>query len=344
MTHVNILDTTLRDGAYSVGFGFTAEDTAAICGALEAAGFRYIEIGHGIGLGAARSGLGMSAATDAEYARAARDTLTEAAYGMFAIPGIATLDDVQMAADLGMRFIRVGTDVTDVAESEPFIKAAERLGMLVMTNIMKSYTIPPAEFAQLVKQSESYGSRVAYLVDSAGCMSPEEVVEYHHAIRAVSDIPVGFHGHDNLGMAVYNSLRIVDVGATFVDSSLQGLGRGAGNAVTEALVAALHKRGYSTGVDLLHTLRAGYKLVHPLREKGGVMPLDVVAGYAGFHSSFIPKALRVARRHQIDPAALIIEVCRVDRVRFEDEMVEEIAVKMGSGAESYLGHYGDHDV
>ncbi|HYW09134.1 MAG TPA: hypothetical protein VE913_19395, partial [Longimicrobium sp.] len=211
--HVNVMDCTLRDGSYSINFGFTGEDTANICSALEAAGFRYLEIGHGIGLGANERTHTRAAATDLEYCRAGRDSLTEAKYGMFAIPGIATLDDVEMAADHGMGFIRVGTDVTDVAQSEPFIAAALRRGMLVATNIMKSYTIAPAAFAQLVKQSESYGSQLAYVVDSAGCMSPEDVVEYYRAIREVSDIPVGFHGHDNLGMAVYNSLRMADEGA-----------------------------------------------------------------------------------------------------------------------------------
>ncbi|HYW06801.1 MAG TPA: hypothetical protein VE913_07585, partial [Longimicrobium sp.] len=301
--------------------------------------------GHGIGLGANERTHTRAAATDLEYCRAGRDSVTEAKYGMFAIPGIATLDDVEMAADHGMGFIRVGTDVTDVAQSEPFIAAALRRGMLVATNIMKSYTIAPAAFARLVKQSESYGSELAYVVDSAGCMSPEDVVEYYRAIRAVSDIPVGFHGHDNLGMAVYNSLRMADEGATFVDSSLQGLGRGAGNAVTEALVAALHKRGHATGIDLLSTLRAGYKLVHPLRENGGILPMDVVAGYAGFHSSYLPRALRVARQHQIDPARLIIEVCKIDQVHPKEELMNEIAGSMAGahGAESYLGEYGDHD-
>lgn len=344
--HVNILETTLRDGSYCVDFGFTGEDTARICGALEQAGFRYIEIGHGMGLGASTRGGGRAAASDAEYLRAARESLREASFGMFCIPGYATLDDVEMAADHGMGFIRIGTDVTDVAASRPFIQAALRHGMMVAMNIMKSYTIPPRRFAEEVKRSESYGAQLAYLVDSAGCMSPEDVVEYYEAVREVSGIPVGFHGHDNLGMAVYNSLRMADAGASFVDSSLQGLGRGGGNAVTEALVAALHKRGYSTGIDLLGTLRAGYKLVHPLRENGGIMPLDVIAGYAGFHSSYLPRALRIARRHEIDPARLIIEVCKIDRVHFKEELMEEVAGSMDRepGAESYLGEYGDREV
>lgn len=69
---------------------------------------------------------------------------------------------------------------------------------------------------------EAWGADVAYVVDSAGCMWPEDAARYLHAVREVSVIPIGFHAHDYLGMAISNSLRIVDAGAGFVDSSLQG--------------------------------------------------------------------------------------------------------------------------
>ena len=61
---VELLDTTLRDGSYIIDFQFTAEDTALIASALESAGIRVIEVGHGLGLGAARAGKGDQASTD----------------------------------------------------------------------------------------------------------------------------------------------------------------------------------------------------------------------------------------------------------------------------------------
>lgn len=341
MSHVNVLDTTLRDGSYAVDFRFTGADTARFCSGLEAAGFRYIEIGHGAGLRAGERGLGRAAATDQAYLCAARDAVSSASFGMFCIPGIAVLDDVDMAADHGMGFIRIGTDVTKVPESESFIDLAKRRGMLVMTNFMKSYALPPREFAREVKRSEGFGADVVYIVDSAGSMLPGEVVEYFHAVREVSDIPVGFHGHNNLGLAVGNTLRMADEGAVFVDSSLQGLGRSAGNAMTEALVAALLRQGYHTGVDLLSTLRLGYRLVTPLLRNAGILPLDLVAGYAGFHSSFLPRLLDAATRHQADPARLMIEVCGVDRVQLREDVLEEIARRLCDGPGRPAGTYGE---
>ena len=94
---VAILDCTLRDGSYVVRQQFTAADTARICAALEAGGIRQIEIGHGFGLGASSSRLGIAAATDEEYVAAAAQTLRQAHFGAFYIPGIGTTDHLDMA-------------------------------------------------------------------------------------------------------------------------------------------------------------------------------------------------------------------------------------------------------
>jgi isopropylmalate/homocitrate/citramalate synthase len=164
-------------------------------------------------------------------------------------------------------------------------------------------------------------------------MTPEELVEYVRAIRDVTDIPLGFHGHNNLGLAVANSLRMVDEGVLFVDGSLQGLGRGAGNAVTEMLLAALHKRGQALHIDLLTTLALGAEYMRPFCAGREVVdPLDIVAGYAGFHSSFLPKVMAAAVRNGVDPARMIIELCKVDRVDADDAVLEQVALRMTSAS------------
>ena len=96
----DILDVTLRDGSYLIDFQFTAEDTATIAAALESIGFRWIEVGHGLGLNASQSGKGMAAATDEEYMEAAAQALEHAKWGMFFIPGIGREEDIRLAARL----------------------------------------------------------------------------------------------------------------------------------------------------------------------------------------------------------------------------------------------------
>ena len=78
---------------------------------------------------------------------------------------------------------------------------------------MKSYVMNPQKFAKIVKISADYGSHAVYLVDSAGGMVPDEVERYIHTIRDITDVPLGFHSHNNLQLAAGNSLAAVKTGA-----------------------------------------------------------------------------------------------------------------------------------
>src|SRR5712691_5524087 len=108
MSPVRILDCTLRDGSYVVGFQFTAEDVMVLLEGLEGAGIDLIEIGHGLGLGASATGHGTAAASDEEYLEAAAATLHRATWGMFLVPGIGRVTDLDLAAKYRMPFVRIG--------------------------------------------------------------------------------------------------------------------------------------------------------------------------------------------------------------------------------------------
>jgi 4-hydroxy-2-oxovalerate aldolase len=333
---VTILDTTLRDGSYAVDFQFTPLDTAVIAKALEDVGVGIVEIGHGVGLGASRRGFGEAAATDEEYFAAVAGVLTRARYGMFCIPGVARLEDVDMAADMGATFIRVGTNVTEVPASRPYIERAKARGLFVSANFMKSYALPPARFAETAKLTQAYGSDLLCVVDSAGSMLAGEVRDYFQAVREVCDIALGFHGHNNLGLAVAHSLLAVELGAAMVDSSLQGLGRSSGNAATELLVASLDRMGVATGVDLLGVMDAGEKLIRPLVQSRGLSSLDMVMGYAQFHSSYMGVIRKYASRERVDPRRLIIELCKHDKVNAPDALVARVAAGIEEKADQAL--------
>jgi 4-hydroxy-2-oxovalerate aldolase len=205
---------------------------------------------------------------------------------------------------------------------------------------MKSYAVSPGQFAEQVKLSESYGADMIYIVDSAGGMFPEDIRKYYEAVRNVTAIPIGFHGHDNLGMAVSNSVEAALSGAHFVDSSLQGLGRSAGNASTEQLVLSLLKKGFDVGVDFIRVLKLGEKYIQPLLPNKGKMPLDLISGFADFHSSYMHHIEKASSKHNVDPARLIIEMCTIDKVNLDVHILEEVATKMRTGAPN-LSTQGD---
>src|SRR2546430_4091908 len=176
--NLQILECTLRDGSYVIDFQFTMRDTALIAAALENAGFNLIEIGHGVGMNASRAGKGVAAATDEEYMQVAATTLRRAKWGMFFIPGIGRHEDLDLAAAYKMDFVRIGTNATEVENARDYIEHAKKLGMHVSANLMKSYVLPPKELAAQAKLSEKFGADMICLVDSAGCMLPDDIQNY----------------------------------------------------------------------------------------------------------------------------------------------------------------------
>lgn len=338
-TDIHILDTTLRDGSYAINFNFSAQDTSIICKKLEMAGLNFIEIGHGVGLNASNTGNGLAFESDVDYMIAASESLSSASYGFFCIPGIANLSDIDILADHGGGFIRIGTNVTDIECSYEYIKRAKDNGLFVSSNFMKSYALPPEKFAEKVVISEGFGSDLVYLVDSSGGMIPSVVEKYYQAIKKKTDCQLGFHGHNNLGCAVANSLRAAELGFSFIDASIQGLGRSAGNAPLELLTALLDKYGWNSGIDLLTVIEIGQQYIRPLLSNSGIMPLDIISGYADFHSSYMKYIHKFSTKYSINPLLLIINYSMIDKVNMNEKELENLAQKMNRDPDTYLGKF-----
>ncbi len=329
MPHISpqpdIMEVTLRDGSYVIDFQFTAEDTATLVSALEGAGFNWIEVGHGLGLNAQDKGKRRAVASDEEHLRAASHAVKNAKWGMFFIPGIGRAEDIDLAAQYNMDFIRIGTNVTEIERAKPFIEQAKSINMFVCYNAMKSYAVSPREFAEVAKQTQSWGADMVYIVDSAGTMLPEDVAEFISAIQSVCDVPIGFHGHDNLSMGMANTLQAIESGATIVDSSLRGMGRSAGNVITEALLAIMQRRGYAQEIDLNATMDISSGLIAPLVPGRGLDTMAITAGLAGFHSSFTAKVKSYAERFDIDVRDLIVRLCEQNRIDAPDNLLEQLS-------------------
>lgn len=302
-----IMDCSLRDGSYSIDFQFDKEDTITIVNKLSKANIQYIEVGHGIGIGASKKGFGNSASSDEEYCRAASEGISKfSKWGVFCIPGIASLDDLKMTFDQGVNFVRIGTNLDDVSSSEKFIKLAKKNNVKVFANFMKSYTESPKKFATVAKMSCDYGSDIIYIVDSSGGMYPDQLEEYIKEFQDLGlNVDLGFHGHNNLGMGMANSLVSIKNGVKFIDATLQGIGRSSGNVVLEQLCCVLNYMGYNKKIDPVEIMDIGEKHIRPLFKSAGISSLDTTAGWKLFHSSYMQSILTSSKEYNVDPRRLI---------------------------------------
>lgn len=230
-----VLDTTVRDGSYAVNFQYTDDDVRRIVGDLDAAGIPYIEIGHGVTIGAAAA-QGPAAHTDEEYFRAARSVVRNARLGAVIVPALARIETVDLAGDY-LDFLRICVIATEFELVMPFVERAQSKGLEVSIQLVKSHLFEPDVLAAAGKRARDVGVRIVYVVDTTGTFLPEDARRYVEALRGASDVSVGFHGHNNLAMAVANTLEAFDAGADFLDGTLMGFGRGAGNCQIECLVA-----------------------------------------------------------------------------------------------------------
>ena len=324
---VKILDTTLRDGSYVVDFQFSQQDTYNISEALESVGIDYIEIGHGLGLGAYRIDKYKSLCNDREYLEAIKKRKSNTKYGVFFIPGIGDFADIDLAAEKNIDFIRIGTNISETENGYVYIEYAKSKGLEVFANFMKSYAVSPKEFAQKVKDSLKNGADYIYLVDSAGGMLPNDVKSYILEAKSICDCKLGFHGHNNLTLAIANSLVAIECGATIIDTSLQGIGRDGGNASTEVLLSILIKQGLIKRRDLNALLDYSELNILPLLRNKGIKSMPLVSGIGLFHSGFYPVIKKYADKNNVDPRDIIIQLSNVNVVEPKEEDIEK-AIKL----------------
>ena len=212
--------------------------------------------------------------------------------------------------------------------------------MSVTVSVLDGSNLPVTGYSGIIQLSSSDGAALlpagTTLANGSGTftvtlkMDPDSVAAYLRAAKAESSSPLGFHGHDNLSLAMANTLRAIEEGAVLVDSSLQGMGRSAGNTVTEVLVAILQRRGFLSHIDLKAAMDVGQGLIQPLLGKRGIDPMAVTSGLAKFHSSFTDKVQRYARKHQIDVRDLIVRLCQEDQVSAPDELLDRLSHELAS--------------
>jgi 4-hydroxy 2-oxovalerate aldolase len=341
-----VFECTLRDASYVVNFQYTAEHTRTIARALEDAGFEYIEVGHGLGLGASTPTIGIAAETDEAYLEAAASTLSRARWGTFFIPGIADRHHLDLAAGFGMHFVRIGTNITEFRKAQPHVDRAKELGMTVSVNLMKTYAVSASEFKQIVREIGAWGPDNIYVVDSAGCMLPEHVRDATRAILDETGAEAGIHTHHNLQLAVSNAMVALEEGARFVDGTLRGIGRSAGNAQTEVIVALLQQRGLVPHIDLMRTVALAENVFVPLMRDlvaripdtnpeevhRGSNDVELVLGLSKCHSSFLPMFRRVANETGVNLLDLVTAVSARECVRPSPELCREEAERLAREA------------
>lgn len=323
---VLIHDPTLRDGHHAVRHQLDRDQLRDYATVADAAGVPVVEVGHGNGLGASSLQIGRAKLSDTEMLSVVRQALPQSRMGVFMAPGWGTSADLRNAVSHGADVVRIAAHCTEADVTERHLGVVGELGAEPHGVLLMSHMASPAQLAEQCALLAKFGAAAVGIFDSAGHFLPADVTERITAIVEAVDVPVIFHGHNNLGMAIANSVAAVQAGASVIDGTTRGFGAGAGNTQLEVLVAVLERMGYSTGIDLrtlFHAADTAQERLMPAPPT--IDSISLVSGLAGVFSGFKTPVLDTARREGVDPVDVFFELGKRQVIAGQEDLILDVA-------------------
>lgn len=221
-------DVTLRDGCHLFNHNVPVDFIESYAQFAEKAGIQVIEVGHGFSIGCTSPKLNIN---DSDFISLVKSNVKKTRLSTHVNPDLCTLEYVKnVTRDIDI--IRLACVPGETDKLKPFLVLDKELWASLM------YT-SKASREQLVsdcKMIESFGIKTVVLFDSAGNYLPDEISERVKLVRESCSIRIGFHGHNNLQLAVANSLAVAKAGGEIIDASLHGIGAGSGNTPLEVIM------------------------------------------------------------------------------------------------------------
>ncbi|MGP9659589.1 aldolase catalytic domain-containing protein [Halomonas sp. AOP31-B1-25] len=314
-----LLDCTLRDGGYYNAWDFSQGLIHEYLIAMQAAGVNIVELGL---RSLKKQGFqGPCAFTTDEFIRGlsipAGLTVGVMINGSELVGNVPQVEALERlfpnnAANSPVELVRIACHVHEFSGSLPAVTWLKERGFKVGFNLMQVADRSEEEVKALAREAKAYPLDALYFADSMGSMNPDQAAQIIQWFRSEWKGPMGIHTHDNLGLALSNTLRALDEGVTWVDSTVTGMGRGPGNARTEELAIEIAERREKqiSMVPLMALLSQHFK---PMQEHygWGTNPYYYLAGKYGIHPTYIQEMLADSRYDEEDILA-VIEHLRVE--------------------------------
>lgn len=233
--------------------------------------------------------------------------------------------------------VRVATHVTEADVAKQHIALGRELGLKTVGFLMMGHMAPVHKLVEQAKLFESYGAEVVYVTDSAGTLLPHEVKERVGALKEALSCEIGFHAHNNLALAMGNTIAAIEAGAAYIDGSLRCLGAGSGNTQTEVLIGVLKRLGIESGVDLYKIMDVANDVVAKFMPRPQeVTGSSLIMGYSGVYSSFLLHTEEAAKKFGVDERDILVELGKMQAVGGQEDLIYDVAAQFAERKKSLV--------
>lgn len=310
---MRILDCTLRDGGYYNDWDFPNHLIQRYLTSMKTAGVDTVEVGM---RSLRNSGFNGACAYSTDQFLRSLPLPSTLTIGVMVnaselIDEHSQLDVLQQlfplpASESPVDLVRIACHIHEFAPALSAVKWLKAHGYQVGFNLMQVANCSEDEIKDLAKLAAEHPLDVLYFADSMGSMTPEQTARIVRWLRSEWPGALGIHTHDNLGLALSNTLRALDEGVTWVDATVTGMGRGPGNARTEELAIEMAARR-NKPVNLIPLMALVREYFKPMQSKygWGTNPYYYLAGKYGIHPTYIQEMLSDSRYSEEDVLAVI---------------------------------------
>ena len=269
---MKILDCTLRDGGYYTNWDFDSKIVDVYIQAMNVLPIDYIELGYRSI--PTKEYMGKFGYSPVSVLRHIKTTCIKKIAVMLNEKNTRPEDlDTLLVPIQGLvDMIRIAVDPNNFDRAVILAQSIKTLGFEVGFNTM--YMSKWDDYEGFLSKLNKI-NKVADLfcmVDSFGGVSPEELKAIFQTVKQNTTCPVGFHGHNNLQLGLVNTLTAIECGIDYVDATILGMGRGAGNLNMELLLTYLNKGGLEVDFNVLGDVITAFQSLHDKYQWGTNLP------------------------------------------------------------------------
>jgi 4-hydroxy 2-oxovalerate aldolase len=327
---LGILDCTIRDGGYLNNWNFDKELVREVYKSLSKAGVDFIEIGF------RSSSKYFNPARYGHWRFTPEDAIVEvtknisgASISLMVDYGKVDPEDIPDSSSSNVEMYRVACNKDSISSAVEFCDLISQRGYTVTIQLMGIVNYTKKELKSAVNVIKRSELDYIYFADSYGSLFPSDIKKILDNLSA-SGKKIGFHSHNNLQLAFANTLEAIKNGADIVDSTIFGMGRGAGNLPIEVLIAYLEKNSDHKKYNVLPILDLIDRYFHSLNEKlnwGYDLPF-MLSGIFKLHP-YYSKAMIDYREFSIDDIWKSLEIVKeINPIGFNKEIIEKL-IKSG---------------